>query len=136
MSVASPSQPKAVVGATLEITSDDARAAYTVANLTPAWPAGSLHMPVQGKLFSINVIIESESGSVTYNPLYFSARTEDGTNLQAANGIIDDQLLGGHLGPGQKIAGRVAFDVPTGKNITEIVLADYAGQQKGRWSVS
>jgi hypothetical protein len=115
---------------------DNAKGAYTVTNLTRAWPAGTMHMPVQGNLFSINVIIEAESGSVTYNSLYFSARTEDGSKLGAANGIIDDQLVAGHLNPGQKIAGRVAFDVPPGKNITQIVLADYADQPLGLWSVS
>jgi hypothetical protein len=118
VSAAPPNQPPASLGATLEITSSEGKkAAYTVSDFQPATPANA-YVVVKGKLYSIDVTAQAEAGTVVVNALDFSARTEDGTHLKAELGMVDNEFLMAELPQGQHLSGRVAFDVPTGKNIT------------------
>jgi Domain of unknown function (DUF1942) len=140
VSAAPTNQPPAAIGDTLDvsgtsITGSATRAAYTVANLQPATVSNSF-IPVQGTLFSIDVMIYALEGTVSVNPLDFTARTEDGTNLQAALATVEPQLFSGDLPQGRKVRGKVGFDVPAGMNITQIVLAEILGSHQGLWSVS
>lgn len=131
-----PSQNKAMLGATLEVSSRDGNAAYTVSDLKVAAPLSSQYgVPVKGTLYSIDVSIQGESGAVRTNPLDFSARTADGTNLQAALGTVSDQLVVGDVPAGQTLRGLVAFDVPAGTSIAQIVLGGARGHQAAAWSV-
>ena len=80
--------------------------------------------------------IQTESGNTTYNAYYFNARTEDGTNLTPDIIHVENPLNYGDLPQGQKVAFPVAFDVPHGKMIVQIVLRDPIGRQAGLWSVT
>jgi hypothetical protein len=79
--------------------------------------------------------VASESGTVTVNPLFFAARTGNGTNLQSTVLIELDGLPATELPQGQKVTGWLVFDVPPGQRITEIILSDPLGAQLGRWTV-
>ncbi len=137
LSSAPPSQPPARLGATLEITAPEGRkAAYTVSNLEPATLVSNFKV-VKGKLYSIDVTAQAEAGTVLVNPLDFSARTEDGTHLDADLGVVDNQFSLTELPQGQHVSGRVAFDVPAGKGVTQIaVVPPFFGVQPGLWSVT
>jgi hypothetical protein len=134
VSAAPPPQQKAAIGATLEVVTDTGTAAYTVANLQPT--AGADYWPVKGTLYSVDVTIQTQSGNTTYNVNYFNARTEDGSNLLPEVGSVEPGLPYGDLPQGQKVAGAVAFDVPSGKAIVQIVLTDPLGRQAGLWSAT
>jgi hypothetical protein len=135
VSAAPPSQPPAALGATLEVTTENGtKAAYTVSSLRPA--VANEFTQVKGKLYSINVTVQAEAGTVAVNPLYFSGSTEDGTHLDAELGAVDNQLAATDLPQGQKTSGQVAFDVPSGKNITQITLSGPLGSQQGLWSAT
>ncbi|MGO8937439.1 MAG: DUF4352 domain-containing protein [Mycobacterium sp.] len=75
------------------------------------------------------------AGSVPVSPLYFSASTQDGTHLDADLTAVDNQLAVSDLPQGQHVSGRVAFDVPTGKNITQILLSGPLASEQALWSV-
>jgi hypothetical protein len=81
------------------------------------------------------VIIQTQTGTATVNALYFKARTADGTNIDAALGAVDNGLTFGEVPQGQKLRGPVAFDVPPGHVITQIVLTGPLGSQDGLWTV-
>ena len=144
VSTASPTQQNAPVGSTIEATTESlsasggtvtGRAAYTVTNLHPTTAAHE-YTEVKGTLYSVDVTVQVETGVVVVHPWFFAARTEDGTNMTAELGALDNELPATDLPQGQKVRGPIAFDVPRGKNITEIVLTDgMGGPQRGRWTV-
>lgn len=134
VSAAPPIPSPVALGATLEVTSQDGKkAAYTVSNLLPA--AASQFTQVKGTLYSIDVTVQGIAGSVPVSPLYFSASTQDGTHLDADLTAVDNQLAVSDLPQGQHVSGRVAFDVPTGKNITQILLSGPLASEQALWSV-
>ena len=114
---------------------DNASTAVTVANLQPLTdPATSL--PPRGALYSIDVTIQIQTGSLLIHPWYFAARTEDGTNLSADLSAVANGLPAAQVPSGQKVAGQIAYDVPAGKRIKEIVLSNGIGEEQlGRWLV-
>jgi Domain of unknown function (DUF1942) len=144
VSTAPPTQQKAVLGATIEVTTQTAlttggtvtgKAAYTVANLQPATLANE-YIPVKGNLYSVTVTIQVETGEVIVHPWNFTARTEDGTNLTSVLGSVDYELPATQVPQGQKVSGQIGFGVPPGKTITEIVLTDgVGGKQLALWTM-
>ena len=145
VSTAPPTQAKAILGATIEVTTNTAltaggtltgKAAYTVANLQPATLANE-YVPVKGNLYSVTVTVQVETGEVIVHPWYFAARTEDGTNLQSVLGSVDYELPATHVPQGQKVSGQIGFGVPPGKTITQIVLTNgVGGEQLALWTVA
>jgi hypothetical protein len=133
---ATPTPRPVALGATVEVsTENNTKAAYTVSNLRPATPADEYMRP-KGTLYSIDVTIQGIAGSVPVSPIYFSASTQDATHLDAALSMVDNELSVSDLPPGQHISGRVAFDVPTGKSIAQILLSGPLSSQQAVWSAS
>jgi hypothetical protein len=131
-----PNQAPAALGATIEVSSENGKkAAYTVSNLRPATPPNEF-MTVKGTLYSIDVTVQGIAGTVPVNPMYFSASTPDGTHLEADFMAVDNQLSASNLPQGQHVSGRVGFDVPTGKNIAQILLSGPLGGQQAVWSAT
>jgi Domain of unknown function (DUF1942) len=136
VSAAPPSLQPGAMGDTLEVTTQNGtKAAYTVSNMRPATPANQFTQ-VKGKLYSIDVTVQGIAGTVFVSPLYFSASTEDRTHLDADLSVVDNQLTVSNLPQAQHVSGRVAFDVPTGKNITQILLSGPLGGEQALWSVT
>jgi len=124
------------MGATLEITNGDSKAAYTVANLRTV-PADAQIIPAKdGTMYAVDVTIQAQTGSTSYNGFYFVARTADGTSIAPAVGAVRPGITYGDLPQGQKIDGHVAFDVPSGKSIVQVLLRDPHGQPLGVWSAA
>ena len=87
-------------------------------------------------MYSIDVTIQIQTGSLLIHPWYFAARTEDGTNLSADLSAVANGLPAAQVPSGQKVAGQIAYDVPAGKRIKEIVLSNGIGEEQlGRWLV-
>jgi Domain of unknown function (DUF1942) len=129
-------QPPAALGATVEVSTENGtKAAYTVANLRPATPANEFTQ-IKGTLYSIDVTVQGEAGTVPVNPMYFSASSKDGTHLDVDFAAVDNQLNVSDLPQGQHVSGRIAFDVPTGQNIAQILLSGPLGSIQAMWSVS
>ena len=144
VSTATPTQERAALGATIEVTIETLKtdggtvkgtADYTVANLHPIAPVHS-YPEVKGTLYSVDVTVQTISGVVIVHPWNFALRTEDGTNLTPDLNAVDNGLPATDLPQGQKVSGPIAVDVPPGKTITEIVLSNgIGGTQLGLWSV-
>jgi hypothetical protein len=133
---APPPAPQAVIGSTLQVTTSTTAAAYTVANLRQAVPSNE-YVTVQGTLMAVDVIVQTQSGTVPVNVNYFHARTEDGTQFDTFQmAMLPGQLTFGDLPQGQKLRGVVAFDIPPGQTIAQIVLSGPIGSQDGLWTVS
>jgi hypothetical protein len=49
---------------------------------------------------------------------------------------VDNQLAASDLPQGQKVFGRVGFDVPTGQNIAQMLLSGPLGSEQAVWSVT
>jgi hypothetical protein len=131
-----PARPQgAVMGATLQITSDDSKAAYTVGNLRPVPPDAQI-VPAKGDMYAVDVTIKAESGTTTYNGFYFAARAADGSSIAPAVGAVRPGITYGELPQGQKVAGHVAFDVAPGKSIVQVILRDPHGTPLGIWSAA
>ncbi len=128
-----PAADAARIGATLEIVDGDNKAQVTIADLAPTTP--SQFASPSGELYSIDITVQALEGKVNVNPLYFTAKTADGTTLTADLIGVDDQITVTELPAGQKVRGLVAFDVPVGKPITQIVFTGPLGEQLGIWNV-
>jgi hypothetical protein len=130
-----PTPQTAAVGATVEVTTDSGtKAAYTVANFRPASDVKEYYQ-AKGTLYEVDVTIQGEAGTVPVSPIYFSASTQDGTHIDAALGAVDNDLNVSDLPPNQHVAGQVVFDVPTGTNITQILLSGPLSSEQAVWSV-
>lgn len=134
---AAPTPQPAALGATVEVTTTElhTKAAYTVANFRPASDAKEFYQ-TKGALYEVDATVQGEAGSVPVNPTYFSASTEDATHVGSVFGATDNQLDVSDLPPGQHVAGEIVFDVPTGKNITRILLSGPLGAEQAEWSVT
>jgi hypothetical protein len=131
---AAPTPKTVALGATVVVTSDTGtEAAYTVSRFQPV--TANEYYPVKGNLYAVAVTIHSEAGSVPVNPTYFSASTEDGTHVDSVMGAAKNELSVSELPPGQHVSGWVTFDVPAGKNITQILLSGPLGSEQAVWSV-
>ena len=122
------------MGSTLSVTSADATAAYTVANLQPG-PADAQIIPAKGSMYAVDVTIAAQTGTTVFNGFYFVARGADGSTIAPAVGAVKPGITSGDLPAGQTIEGHVAYDVPAGKAITAVGLRDPKGKMLAVWGV-
>ncbi len=122
-------------GATLEVDTGAGAASYTVGNWRPV-PLDAQVIPAKGVMYSVDVRIVANTGTVAFNGFYFAARTADGATVAPAVGAVRPGITAGQLSPGQSVEGHVAFDFAPGTAVTGVVLRDPAGEQVAFWSVS
>lgn len=132
MTATAPAAQAAVLGTTLTISGAGATAAYTVGNLRPV-PVEAQIIPAKGAMYSVDVTIAAQTGTVTYNGFYFVARAQDGSTIAPAVGAVKPGITSGQLGQGQTIEGHVAFDVTAGQTITQVALRDPKGRTLAVW---
>ncbi len=135
-STAAPSGPKtAPSGATLDIESAEGTASYTVGNWRAVPPDAQI-IPAKGVMYSADVRITANSGTVPINGFFFAARTGEGSTIAPAVGAVRPGITYGRLTAGQSAEGHVAFDLAPGTSITGVVLRDPAGKPLAFWTVS
>lgn len=122
-------------GATLDIGTSTGSASYTVGNWRPV-PIDAQVIPAKGAMYSVDVRIVANSGTVVVNGFYFAARMADGSTVAPAVGAVRPGITYGQLSPGQSVEGHVAFDFAPGTAVIGIVLRDPGGKQLALWSVS
>ncbi|WP_315914003.1 MULTISPECIES: TM2 domain-containing protein [unclassified Arthrobacter] len=82
-----------------------------------------------GEYLLLDVLWETESGTTSANPLYFSVKTDDGRKGDFQF-FADDQLPAGDVPAGDKSRGFVAFDIAPGA--ASIGISDPLMQQVAR----
>jgi len=122
-------------GATLDVGTAGGSASYTVGNWRPV-PVDAQIIPAKGVMYSVDVRVAANSGTVPINGFYFAARTADGSTVAPAVGAVRPGIIYGQLTAGQSVEGHVAFDFAPGTAVTGIVLRDPAGKQLAFWTVS
>lgn len=122
-------------GATLDVATAGGSASYTVGNWRPV-PADAQIIPAKGVMYSVDVRVVANSGTVPINGFYFAARTADGSTVAPAVGAVRPAITYGQLTAGQSVEGHVAFDFAPGAAVTGVVLRDPAGKQLAFWTVS
>ncbi|MFQ4149455.1 TM2 domain-containing protein [Arthrobacter sp. LAPM80] len=85
--------------------------------------------PKNGEYLLLDVLWETESGTTSSNPLYFTAKNEDGRKGDFAF-FADDLLPAGEVAAGDKSRGFVAFDIAPGA--ATVGVTDQLLQQKAR----
>jgi len=128
-----PVQQGALLGTTLTVTSAEATAEYTVANLRPV-PVEAQIIPAKGTMYAVDVTIAAQTGTTLYNGFYFVAKAADGSTIAPAVGAVRPGITSGQLPAGQKVDGHVAYDVPQGKSITAVMLRDPHGKLLAVWA--
>ncbi|CAM3777677.1 DUF4352 domain-containing protein [Smaragdicoccus niigatensis] len=100
------------------------------------WAEGSSLFPPKGRLIVVDVTITAANGGWTVNPLYFSARTKQGDELQPSIFNPDpNDLRSEDLQKGKTVRGTIAFDVPNGATIDTIEISGTFGHTVGVWKV-
>jgi hypothetical protein len=127
-----PGPQAATLGSTVDITAASGTASYTVANLAPVPPDAQI-IPAKGTMYSVDVNIVGRSGTTVFNGFFFAARGRDGTNIAPAVGAVRPGITAGELSADQSATGHVAFDVPPGASIDEVVLRDPKGKSLAVW---
>jgi len=124
--------PRVRLGSALVVASRTGEARYTVSNIRPAKPLQPAL--VSGVLFAADVTIESRSGIIKVSPGQFSARTAEGSHLAWSNNVANALPIA-DVAEGQRLSGPIAFDVPAGARVSEIILGGFLGNQIGVWTV-
>lgn len=124
--------PQVPLGSPLVVASRTGQARYTVSNIRPAKPLNPAL--VSGALFAADVTVESRSGIIKVTPGQFSARTAQGRHLAWSNNVANALPIA-DVAEGQTLSGPIAFDVPVGAEISEIILGGFLGNQIGVWKV-
>ena len=105
-----PQQPK--LGDTVQ------KSGYTLSAVAVSDPAtpGRFYKPASGKnLIAVEVVVGNVSGhKITVNSLGFVLVDQDGFVYKSELGALDKELELVEIGPGEKVKGWVAFQVPTG----------------------
>lgn len=127
-----PAVQAAVMGTTLTVASAGSTAAYTVGNLRPVPPDAQI-IPARGAMYAVDVTIVAQAGTTTYNGFYFVGKAQDGSNIPPAVGAVKPGVDSGELAQGQTLAAHVAFDVPAGQSIIQVVLRDPKGKTLAVW---
>jgi len=127
-----PGPQAAALGTTLDVATAGGTASYTVANLAPV-PLDAQIIPAKGEMYSVDVTIVGRSGTTAFNGFFFVARGRDGTSIAPAVGAVRPGITAGDLGVDQSITGHVAFDVPPGASVAEVVLRDPKGKSLAVW---
>lgn len=135
-STAAPASPQAAPsGATLDIVTGGGSGSYTVGNWR-AVPVDAQIIPAKGVMYSVDVRIVANSGTIPVNGFYFAARTADGSTVAPAVGAVRPGITYGQLTPGESAEGHVAFDFAPGTAVTGVMLRDPAGKQLAFWAVN
>ena len=127
-----PPAPQVSLGAAVEVSSRTGTARYTVSDLRPADPL--LPSAVRGDLYAADVTVESTTGVIKIYPAQCSARTTEGLQLPWSNNVANALPLA-DVSEGQTLSGPIAFDVPPGAVISEIILLGVLGKQIAVWVV-
>lgn len=128
--------PLTITAPQYRVDGTSSQASQLVLVSSPAPVPAQDFLPLQGALYGSQVTVAADKGTVTVNPFFFSARTQNGTNLQSTITMGTNELPATELPQGQKVTGWLVFDVPQGQRIVEIILSDPLGAQLGRWTVS
>ena len=127
-----PGPQAAALGTTLDVTTASGKASYTVANLAPV-PLDAQIIPAKGVMYSVDVTIVGRTGTTVFNGFFFVARGRDGTIIAPAVGAVRPGITAGELGADQSATGHVAFDVPPGASIGQVLLRDPKGKSLAVW---
>ena len=127
-----PPAPQVDLGSAVEVSSRTGKARYTVSDLRPADPL--LPAAVRGALYVADVTVESTTGVIKIYPAQFTARTAEGLQLPWTNNVANALPLA-DVSEGQTLSGPIAFDVPAGAEISEIILLGVLGKQIAVWVV-
>ncbi|WP_028280948.1 hypothetical protein [Arthrobacter sp. H5] len=84
---------------------------------------------MNGSYLLLDVLWETESGTTTSNPFYFSAKDAEGRAADV-NLFADNQLGSGEVLPGDKSRGFVAFDIAAGP--VSVMISDPLLQEAAR----
>jgi hypothetical protein len=114
------------------VATSNGTASYTVSNLAPV-PIDAQIIAATGTMYSVDVTIVAQSGTTVFNGFYFVARDQDGAIIAPAVGAVKPGITSGQLSAGQTVIGHLAFDVPMGKSITQVVLRDPQGKTLAIW---
>jgi hypothetical protein len=96
--------------------------ALTVNSVRRAKSLNAVFQAKPGRTYLVvDVTLETGGEKAPYNPLYFKVRDGGGYEYTETFGSDDKGLKSGELGPGEKVRGTVAFDVPD--DATDLVLA-------------
>jgi len=79
-------------------------------------------VPLHGAGYTVWVEIDTRSGEFSYSTVYFSVRTPGGDIYVASTVGLEDDLGSGTLSSGERRHGSLLFEIPSGTNLTEIVL--------------
>lgn len=132
---AAPAVQAGPFGTTVTVTESGATAAYTVSNLRPV-PLDAQIVPPRGTMYAVDVVIDAQTGTTSYNGFYFVAKAADGSNFPPAIGAVRPGVDSGELAAGQSLSAHVAFDVPEGQSITRVVLRDPKGNALAVWGTA
>lgn len=124
--------PEVALGSALVVASRTGQARYTVSNIRPVKPLNPAL--VTGVLYAADVTVESRSGIIKVTPGQFSARSAEGKHLAWSNNVANALPIA-DVAEGQTLSGPIAFDVPPGAQIAEIILGGFLGNQIGVWKV-
>ena len=81
-----------------------------------AWNFGRGEPPEFGYYLQVTVELVARSGQVDYDPYNFQAFDADGDLFEVAEAGVSGPLLGvGTLSAGERVRGRIAFDIPRGE---------------------
>lgn len=84
-------------------------------------------------VLSCTVIIEATRGEVAVNPLYWSAKADDGTKYDWPDYSVTT-LGSGDLPAGERARGTVGFEID-GPRPTRIVFEDVLGDRLASWTI-
>ncbi|GIE91784.1 DUF4352 domain-containing protein [Actinoplanes regularis] len=94
--------------------------------------------PEQGLYVVVDVLVTQKAGSGTVNPLDFEFVAEDGTTANALSsvfsGCAEPSLTASDLRPGQKRAGKIAFDAGMKAGAVEWSPGGFGSDTVGSWA--
>ena len=85
--------------------------------------------PKNGTYLLLDVLWETEKGTTSSNPLYFSAKDANGRKADLSM-FADNQLGSGEVRPGDKSRGFIAFDIAPGA--ATVMISDPLLQEAAR----
>jgi len=131
--------PTPIVGAVGDTLSNKT-AAVTVNSVDLAFVSPNPYsQPDAGKHFIvIDVTIEAiGSGAVSYNPLDFEVADADSYRYTWEGVVgVESDLSYGDLRPGEKVRGRISFQIPDTAKGLQLLYGPAIGQVIGRWNLT
>jgi hypothetical protein len=80
-----------------------------------AWTTAGRVAPRTGTTLDVEVELICSSGEISYDPYFFQAFDQSGRLFEVLAPFADDSLSTGTLGPDERVAGTVTFDMPRGQ---------------------